>query len=81
VSVAPVVSVGASVVTVAGLTGVDADSRFGRRNHTRVAVTTKITTPTAIAVYSSRRGRGALYGTRFPELALALDLDRIGLIA
>jgi hypothetical protein len=75
-----VVSVAAVVVgaVAVGVDVVDVDSRLGRRNHTRVAVTTTISTPTVIAVTSSRRSRGALYGTRFADVGLEL---RLGLIA
>jgi hypothetical protein len=70
VSAGAVVSVGAAVLSVAGVVGVVwnvtpgffaglVDSRFGRVNHTSVAVTRTMRVATAIAVYSSRRSRGA----------------------
>jgi hypothetical protein len=62
-AVAVVVAGGAVVVApgavVAGA-GDDADSRLGRRNHTRDAVTTTIAAATITAVRTSRRGRGGL---------------------
>jgi hypothetical protein len=73
--VEPVGSVVGAVITGAGEAS---DSRFGRRNHTNVAVTTTIMTATPIATNSSRRSRGGLYGTR---LAVVDRRARLGLIA
>ena len=65
VVVAGVVVAGAVVVApttvVAVSAGVAADSRFGRRNHTRLAVTTITASDASTAMTTSRRSRGGLH--------------------